>query len=42
VMKAMRYKQSQGDHTMFIKHSTSRGVTTLIVYVDDILVTGND
>ena len=42
VMKAMSYKKSQGDHTMFIKQSTSRGVTTLIVYVDDILVTGND
>jgi len=23
VMKAMRYKQSQGDHTLFIKYSTS-------------------
>ncbi|XP_059630211.1 uncharacterized mitochondrial protein AtMg00810-like [Cornus florida] len=36
------YKQSQGDHTLFIKHSSSGGVTVLIVYVDDIIVTGND
>ncbi|RVW15363.1 Retrovirus-related Pol polyprotein from transposon RE1 [Vitis vinifera] len=35
-------KQSQGDHTLFIKHSASGGVTTLLVYVDDIMVTGND
>ena len=42
VMKAIRYKQSQGDHTFFIKHSASGGVTALIVLVDDIVVTGND
>ena len=41
-MIANGYKQSQGDHTLFIKHSISRGVTSLIVYVDDIIVTGND
>ena len=27
---------------MFIKHLDSRGVTTLLVYVDDINITGND
>ena len=42
VMIANGYKQSQRDHTLFIKHSISGGVTTLIVYVDDIIVTGND
>lgn len=36
------HKQSQGDHTLFIKHATSRGVNALRVYVDDILVTRND
>ena len=39
VMKEFRYKQSQGDYTLFIKHSTTGGVTTLLVYVDDIIVT---
>ena len=42
VMKEFRYKQSQGDHTLFIKHSTAGGETTLLVYVDDIIVIGND
>ena len=42
VMKEFGYKQSQGDHTLFIKHSTARGVTALLVYVDDIIVTRND
>ena len=34
-------KQSQGDHTLFIKHSASRGITALLVYVDNIIMTGN-
>ena len=42
VMKEYGYKQSQGDHTLFIKHSTARGVIALLVYVDDIIVTSND
>ncbi|RVW30369.1 Retrovirus-related Pol polyprotein from transposon TNT 1-94 [Vitis vinifera] len=42
VMKEFRYKQSQGDHTLFIKHSAAGGVTAFLVYVDDIIVTGND
>ena len=40
-MKALGYKQSQGYHTLLVKHSTS-GVTALLVYVDDIVVTGDD
>ncbi|RVW77722.1 Retrovirus-related Pol polyprotein from transposon RE1 [Vitis vinifera] len=28
--------------TLFIKHSAARGVIALLVYVDDIMVTGND
>ena len=39
-MIANGYKQSQGDHTLFIKHSTLGGVRSLIVYVDDIIVKG--
>ena len=42
VMKESEYKQSQDDHTLFIKHSAGRGVTALLAYVDDIIVTGND
>ena len=34
-------KQSQGDHTLFIKHSASGGITALLVYVDNIIMTGN-
>ena len=41
-MIANGYKQSQGDLTLFIKHLISGGVTTLIVYVDDIIVIEND
>ena len=34
VMKESRYKQSQGDHTLFIKHSASGGVTALLDHSD--------
>ena len=40
-MKNTGYRQSQEDHTLFIKHSDSGGVTALLVYVDDI-ASGND
>jgi hypothetical protein len=42
VMIALGYRQSQGDHSLFIRHSKSGGVTVLLVYVDDMIVTGND
>ena len=42
MMKNIGYKQSQGNHTLFIKHSDSRGVTALLIYVDDIIMTRND
>ncbi|KAK5846671.1 hypothetical protein PVK06_002968 [Gossypium arboreum] len=41
-MLKLGYKQSQGDHTLFVKNSSSGGVTALLVYVDDIIVTGDD
>jgi hypothetical protein len=41
-MQRFGYKQSQVDHTLFIKHPSQGKVTTLIVYVDDIVLTGND
>lgn len=34
--------RSQGDHTLFIKNSMKRGITALIVCVNDIVVTGDD
>jgi hypothetical protein len=40
-MKAFGYKQSNSDHTLFIKHKEGK-VTALIVYVDDMVVTGDD
>ena len=39
-MKMLGYKQCNVDHTLFFKHSQARGVTILIVYVDDIIITG--
>jgi len=40
-MKEFRYKQSNSDHTLFIKRNKER-VTTLIVYVDDMVMTRDD
>ncbi|KAL6331766.1 hypothetical protein AAG906_020105 [Vitis piasezkii] len=41
-MKNIGYCQSQGDHTLFIRHSEKGRIMALIVYVDDIVVTGDD
>ena len=42
VVKNLGYCQSQADHTMFYKHSREGKVAILIVYVDDIILTGDD
>ena len=42
VMIIVGYKQIHANHTLFVKHSTSREMTTLLVYVAEIIVTGND
>ncbi|WVY95453.1 hypothetical protein V8G54_034541 [Vigna mungo] len=42
VMIVLGFKQSQGDHTQLTKRSKSREVTMLLVYVDDIIVIGDD
>ena len=36
------FSQSQGDHTLFFKHSPHQKITVLIVYVDDIIMTGDN
>jgi hypothetical protein len=41
-MRRFGYKLSQADHTLFIKHSSQGKVTALIMYVDDIVLIGND
>ncbi|KAL0318797.1 UNVERIFIED_CONTAM: Retrovirus-related Pol polyprotein from transposon RE1 [Sesamum angustifolium] len=40
-MKSFGYKQSNSDHTLFLKYN-KENVTALIVYVNDMIVTGND
>nr|GEZ27512.1 putative ribonuclease H-like domain-containing protein [Tanacetum cinerariifolium] len=40
-MKKYGFKQSNSDHTLFLKHKEGR-VTCLIIYVDDMIITGND
>ncbi|CAL5381095.1 unnamed protein product [Camellia sinensis] len=41
VIKGEGYCQGQSDHTMFFKHKNGKK-TILIVYVDDIILTGDD
>lgn len=40
-MRSYGFKQTQADHTLFLKHDRGK-LTALIVYVDDMVVTGND
>ena len=40
-MQAEGYTQSNGDATLFFRHSLAK-VSILMVYVDDILITGSD
>ncbi|RDX79060.1 putative mitochondrial protein, partial [Mucuna pruriens] len=39
---SLGYRQSQGDHTLFIKHSLDGKLTLFLVYVDDMIVTSDD
>lgn len=41
VIKQYGYSQCQTYHTLFVKHSPERRVAILIVYVDDIILTGD-
>ncbi|WKA07561.1 hypothetical protein VitviT2T_025368 [Vitis vinifera] len=40
-VRAFGYRQSNSDHTLFLKKQHGK-ITALIVYVDDMVVTGND
>ena len=40
-MKAFGYCQTNSDHTLFLKKQQGK-ITALIVYVDDMVVIGND
>ena len=42
VVKSHDYCQGQVDHTMFYRHTGEGKVAILIVYVDDIILMGND
>lgn len=38
----MNYIQRQRDHTLFVKYFGNKKITTLMVYVDNIIVKGDD
>lgn len=40
-MRKYGFQQSNSDHTLFLKHQSGK-VTALIVYVDDMIITGYD
>ena len=41
-MKELGYKQCNGEHTLFFKTAPQKRITILIVYVDDIIISGNN
>ena len=41
-MLGLGFKQSQGDHTLFIHHTVTGMIIVLLVYVDNIIVTRNN
>lgn len=42
IMLQIGYKQRQRDHILFSKHNMGGNMTILLVYIDNIIVTGND
>lgn len=40
-MRAFGYKQSSSDHSLFVKYEEGK-VTTLIIYVDDMVLMEHD
>ena len=41
-MMGFGYAQSNGDHSLFYKHNKDGKTTILVIYVDDIIITGSD
>ncbi|CAA6668981.1 unnamed protein product [Spirodela intermedia] len=41
-MRKFGYRPSNADHPLFFKHTSLGGVTILLVYVDNIIITGSD
>lgn len=41
-MRKYGYKQSNFDHTLFLEKGRNGLITCLIIYVDDMIITGND
>ncbi|RDX94031.1 putative mitochondrial protein, partial [Mucuna pruriens] len=41
-MISLEYKQSQSEHTQFIKHFINDKLILLLVYVDDMIIAGDD
>ena len=41
-MKEIGYKQCNGEHTLFFQHTSPLLLTLLVVYVDDIIITGSN
>ena len=41
-MARFGYAQSNGDHCLFYKHTKDGKTTVLVIYVDDIIITGSD
>ncbi|XP_019085876.1 PREDICTED: uncharacterized protein LOC109126622 [Camelina sativa] len=41
MLKSHGFKRSKADHTLFT-HRTSRGIVVVLIYVDDIIISGDD
>ena len=41
-MRSHGYTQAQDDHTLFYKKSLNSKISTLILYIDDFLITRDD
>lgn len=42
MLLSLGYKQSQADHSLFVKLVSPNSFTALLIYVDDMILSGND